>query len=105
MLSAKAGNSRFTMQFLDFVAVIESTLLADHGVELHRAHCGERRVEWFLGALTLRLDVETAQSVTLSAKIEDATISPMSYAKTLRAARDVARDLAALTDFPTKETR
>jgi len=105
MFRRRLGTDVLRMRFDDFVAVIESTLLVDHGVDLHRAHSGDGRVEWFVGALTLRLDVETIESVTLSANIEDATISPVSYAMTLRGARDVARDLAAMTDVPTEKTR
>jgi hypothetical protein len=39
------------LNFLAYVTAIEATLLADHGVELHRAGSGESRVEWYVGAL------------------------------------------------------
>ncbi len=91
------------MNFSAYLSTVEATLLADHSVELRRARHDENHVEWFAGALTLRLEAEPTEKVTLSASIEDATVSPVSYAMTLRTAREVTHDLAALIDFPNEE--
>lgn len=91
------------MNFADFVAAVEATLLAEHHVELRRSRFGDGRVEWFVGAMTVRLEVDTVESVALSANIEDTETKPVSYAMTFRSVRDVASDVAALVDLPTTD--
>ncbi len=88
------------MQFDDFVAAVEATLLAEYQVELVRARSGPKSVDWYAGSLLLRLEVESIQTAALQVDLKEAMVTPVCYPITLRAARDVAHDLAALTDLP-----
>ncbi len=88
------------MLFADFVAAVEATLLAEHHVELRRARFGDGRVDWFVGSMEVRLEVDAIESVALSASIAQMSTTPMSYPMTFRSVRGVARDLAALVDLP-----
>jgi hypothetical protein len=93
------------LDFLAFANAIEATLLAEHNVGLHRGASANGRIEWLIGAMTILLDAESPDSAALAATLFNASIAPVSYPITMRGARQVAHDLAALIDMPPVHSR